>query len=121
MNQFQLHHFDMPTALGLTPAQWGGWCMQWHMYKRDFELTRTHQLVPNAGCRYEVVCVYLETLLPLEVTDGGNIKKKVQVSPNPYFARIVSSDTSTRQASLMQQQPDGLNVPIVLQASTSSF
>ena len=89
MNQFQLHHIDMPTALGLNPQQWRNWCMQWHMCKRDYELTRTHLLAPNPGCRYETVCIYLETLLRLEVIEtetrnGGEIQKTIQVTPNPY-------------------------------------
>ena len=46
------------------------WCMQWHMYKRDYEISRTHTLIPDAGCRYEVVCLYLETLLRLEVSES---------------------------------------------------
>ena len=90
MNQFQLRHIDMPTALGLNPQQWRTWCMQWHMYKRDCELTRTHLLIPSAGCRYESVCLYLETLMRLEVIEtetrsGGERYKTVQVSPNPYY------------------------------------
>ena len=57
MNQFQLRHIDFQTALGLNPQQWRNWCMQWPRYKRDYELTRTHLLVPDADCRYETVCV----------------------------------------------------------------
>ena len=54
-----------------------------------YEISRAYQLIPNAGCRYEVVCVYLETLLRLEVTEtesdeDGERKKWVQIYPNPY-------------------------------------
>ena len=96
MNEYQLHHIDMPTVFALTPEQfaltpeqWRVWCMQWHMFKRDYEIARTHLLIPDAGCRYEVVCVYLETLLRLEVTEtesdeGGERKKWVQIYPNPW-------------------------------------
>ena len=89
MNEYQLHHIDMPTVFALSPEQWRVWCMQWHMFKRDYELSRTYSLIPEAGYRYEVVCVYLETLLRLEVTEteyeeGGEHKKKVQVYPNPW-------------------------------------
>ena len=60
------------------------------MYKRDYELSRTHLLIPDAGCRYETVCLYLETLLQLEVVetqtrDGDERRKTVQLSPNPYI------------------------------------
>ena len=89
MNEYQLHHIDMPTVFALIPEQWRVWCMQWHMFKRDYEISRAYQLIPEAGCRYEVVCVYLETLLRLEVTEtesdeGGEHKKRVQIYPNPY-------------------------------------
>ena len=89
MNEYQLHHFDMPTVSALSPEQWRVWCMQWHVFKRDYEIARTHLLLPEAGNRYEVVCVYLETLLRLEVTEaeseeGGVRQKWVQVCPSPY-------------------------------------
>ena len=64
--------------------------MQWHMFKRDYEIARTHVLIPTAGYRYETICVYLETLMRLEVIetetrDGGIRQRTVQVSPNPYI------------------------------------
>ena len=90
MHEYQLHHIDIPTALGLSPEKWRIWCMQWHMYKRDYEIARTHVLTPEAGYRCETVCLYLETLMRLEVIetearDGDARQKTVQVSPNPYF------------------------------------
>ena len=89
MNEYQLYHFDMPTVFALSPEQWRVWCMQWHMFKRDYEIARTHLLIPEAGCRYEVVSVYLETLMRLEVTEtesveGGVRQRWVQVCPSPY-------------------------------------
>ena len=89
MHEYQLHHIDIPTALGLSPENWRIWCMQWHMFKRDYEIARTHVLIPDAGCRYETVCVYLETLMRLEVVEtetreGGIRQRSVQVCPNPY-------------------------------------
>ena len=57
MHEYQLHHVDLPTALALSPENWRVWCMQWHMFKRDYEIARTHLLIPEEGCRYEVVCV----------------------------------------------------------------
>ena len=62
--------------------------MQWHMYKRDYEISRTHLLIPDAGCRYETVCVYLETLMRLEITETeyreGDLRQRaVQIAPNP--------------------------------------
>ena len=85
INHFQIHHVDLQTAFALTSLKWQGWCMQWHMYKRDYELTRTHQLIPAAGYRYEIVCLYLETLLRMEVKeaatqDSHGIKKKCNIS-----------------------------------------
>ena len=64
--------------------------MQWHMYKRDYEISRTHLLIPDAGCRYEVVCVYLETLMRLEIieteTREGDLRQRaVQIAPNPQY------------------------------------
>ena len=41
MHDYQLYHIDMPTALGLNQDDWKVWCMQWHMYKRDYEISRT--------------------------------------------------------------------------------
>ena len=63
MHEYQTYHIDIPTAWGLTPDDWRVWCMQWHMYKRDYEIARTHLLIPEAGCSSETVCVYLETLM----------------------------------------------------------
>ena len=70
--------------------------MQWHMYKRDYELVRTHLLIPDPGCRYETICLYLETLMRLEVVetetrDGVIQQKIVQVSPNPYICPYCQS------------------------------
>ena len=96
MHEYQLHRIDIPTALALTPEQWIIWCMQWHMFKRDYEIARSHLLIPEAGCRYEVVRVYLETLMRLEVVEteveeGGVRQKSIQVSPNPYTCPYCSS------------------------------
>ena len=90
MHDYQLHHIDMPTALGLNQDDWRIWCMQWHMYKRDYEISRTHLLVPDAGSRYEVVCLYLETLLRLEISESeireGDLRQRtVQIQPNPQY------------------------------------
>ena len=100
MHEYQLHHIDLPTALALSPAQWRVWCMQWHMFKRDYEIERSHLLIPEAGCRYEVVCVYLETLMRLEVVEtavkeGGMRQKSIQVSPNPYTCPYCNSKYKT--------------------------
>ena len=59
-----------------------------------------HLLIPEAGCRYEVVCVYLETLTRLEVVEtevgeGGVHQKSIQVSPNPYTCPYCSSKYKT--------------------------
>ena len=88
MHEYQMYHIDMPTALGLNQDDWRVWCMQWHMYKRDYEISRTHLLLPDAGCRYEVVCMYLETLLRLEISEtetreGDTRQRAVYISPNP--------------------------------------
>ena len=90
MHEYQMYHIDMTTALGLTPEDWRVWCMQWHMYKRDYEIARTHLLIPDAGNRYETVCVYLETLTRLEITETetreGNLRQRaVQITPNPPY------------------------------------
>ena len=96
MHEYQLHHIDIPTALALSPDKWRIWCMQWHMFKRDYEIARTHVLIPTTGWRYETVCVYLETLMRLEVIetetrDGGIRQKTVQVSSNPYVCPYCQS------------------------------
>ena len=90
MYENQMYHIDMPTALGLIPEDWRVWCMQWHMYKRDYEISRTHLLIPDAGNRYETVCIYLETLMRLEITETetreGNLRQRaVQIAPNPPY------------------------------------
>ena len=88
MHDYQLYHIDLPTALGLTQDNWRVWCMQWHMYKRDYEISRTHTLIPDAGNRYELVCMYLETLTRLEISESetgeGDMRQRVvQIQPNP--------------------------------------
>ena len=84
MHEYQLRHIDIPTALALSPEQWRVWCMQWHMYKRDYEISRTHVLLADPGCRYETVCLYLETLMRLEVieteTRDGDTRQKYRLS-----------------------------------------
>ena len=100
MHEYQLHHIDIPTALALSPEQWRVWCMQWHMYKRDYELMRTHLLIPEPGCRYETVCLYLETLMRLEIVetetrDGDMRQKTIQVSPYPYICPYCQSRYKT--------------------------
>ena len=88
MHDYQRYHVDLPTVFGLSQDNWRIWCMQWHMYKRDYEIARTHTLIPAAGIRYEVICLYLETLLRLEVTesetgDGDSRQRTGYIQPNP--------------------------------------
>ena len=88
MHDYQRYHVDLPTVFGLSQEEWKVWCMQWHMYKRDYEISRTHTLIPEAGNRYEVVCLYLETLLRLEVSesetgDDDALHRTGYIQPNP--------------------------------------
>ena len=88
MHDYQRYHVDLPTVFGLSQDNWRIWCMQWHMYKRDYEISRTHTLIPAAGIRYEVICLYLETLLRLEVSesetgDGDSRQRTGYIQPNP--------------------------------------
>ena len=52
MHDYQLHHVDMPTALGLNQDDWKIWCMQWHMYKRDYEIVKNPYA--RSRCRKQV-------------------------------------------------------------------
>ena len=96
MHEYQLYHIDIPTALALSPEKWRIWCMQWHMFKRDYEIARAHLLIPDPDCRYEAVCIYLETLMRLEVVEtevgeGGVRQKSIQVCPSPYTCPYCNS------------------------------
>ena len=69
MHEYQMYHIDMPTALGLLQkigesGACSGICTR--------EIMRYQELIcliPDAGNRYETVCIYLETLMRLQITE----------------------------------------------------
>ena len=86
------HHLIWPSH-SFTPSQ-GFWVLlSCHCHRQDLlwyltEISRTHLLIPDAGCRYEVVCVYLATLMRLEISEtetreGDTRQRAVYISPNP--------------------------------------
>ena len=85
MNAYQQHHIDFCSVLALTDREWEIWCQQWHMYKRDYAIGITHGINPQSDQRYELVCLYLETLTRMEIQETPPGKKDAQawVTFNP--------------------------------------
>ena len=67
MTAYQQHHIDFRTVFALTDREWEIWCQQWHMYKRDYAMGITYDIIPASDARYEVVCLYLEALARMEI------------------------------------------------------
>ena len=85
MNAYQQHHMDFCAVFALTEKEWEVWCQQWHMYKRDYAIGITHGINPKSDQRYEIVCLYLETLTRMEIQETPPGKKDAQawVTFNP--------------------------------------
>ena len=85
MNAYQQHHIDFCALLALSEKEWEVWCQQWHMYKRDYAIGITHGINPKSDQRYELVCLYIETITRMEIQEQTPGKKDAQawVSFNP--------------------------------------
>ena len=85
MNAYQQHHIDFCAVFALSEREWEVWCQQWHMYKRDYAIGITHGINPKSDQRYELVCLYLETITRMEIQESPPGKKDAQawVSFNP--------------------------------------
>ena len=85
MNAYQQHHIDFCALLALSEKEWEVWCQQWHMYKRDYAIGITHGINPKSDQRYELVCLYIETITRMEIQEQSPRKKDAQawVSFNP--------------------------------------
>ena len=85
MNAYQVHHIDFCSLLALSEREWEVWCQQWHMYKRDYAIGITHGINPKSDQRYELVCLYIETITRMEIQEQPPGKKDAQswVTFNP--------------------------------------
>ena len=85
MNAYQQHHIDFCAVFALSEKEWEVWCQQWHMYKRDYAIGITHGINPKVDQRYELVCLYLETITRMEIQESPPGKKDAQawVTFNP--------------------------------------
>ena len=78
MNAYQQHHIDFCALLALSEKEWEVWCQQWHMYKRDYAIGITHGINPKSDQRYELVCLYIETITRMEIQEQSPGKKDAQ-------------------------------------------
>ena len=78
MNAYQQHHIDFCALLALSEREWEVWCQQWHMYKRDYAIGITHGINPKSDQRYELVCLYIETITRMEIQETNPGKKDAQ-------------------------------------------